>query len=684
MTETLVPEVDLNRLGRRFQALQLRLATLQGQARELKSRQTTLTREISLAKARIELAPEVTETFNYLQEKAHARAVGEFEDLLSAFVADVIPDAGRVHLELGTERGAPALDIQLDNAGDLESILDGNGGGLTNVVVTGVGYSALSRTSNRQLMVLDEPDCWLKSVNVPNFTKVIAEVANPRHTEDGSYFPGCQTLMISHNDIGLMDEGAHVQDLRVDLDLAAFADRHGVEVVEVGTKSAAAYVVWVPGFGRKKDTIEVRYRDDAGAEEERNALTKGYPYLASISGARYWEADDEVGIRWIEVSNVRTHVHTRMDLSSGLNVLTGQVNAGKSNLYFTSLRAMAYGESDDSMIRHGADCAVIRVGLEGGVILEMVRSRKGSPKVLYRRYVAGKLVNEARPEKAGAVPDFIGETLRVQRVDGLDIQLRSQKSPVFLLNESPSRRARLLSVGRESGLLQSLIEKHRLELKRDRDDVKRNEAELNQVNRTLTVLAPVADLTALTGILTGVFEDATERGENLKSLRALMGRLEPLASQAALLTAVEGRLSTNLEVPNVVDTKALTNVLARLTSVQHAAQLPDVVELPLVPALADAKALGTVVEGLARGQHMHLLIGALPVAPEAPALKDTPALRTQGMALAAQAKDIETVTKEEQEVATAQAQAERALHDHKHELGVCPLCDTPFKEAQHV
>ena len=121
-----VATVDLEKLNRRYDALKMRYASLQGRARELQVQRTRLVRDISLAKARIELAPQATEVFNYLQEQAHARAVGEFEELLSAFVSDVVPDAGKIHLELGTERGAPALDILLDNGGDLENILEGN------------------------------------------------------------------------------------------------------------------------------------------------------------------------------------------------------------------------------------------------------------------------------------------------------------------------------------------------------------------------------------------------------------------------------------------------------------------------------------------------------------------------------------------------------------------------------
>lgn len=652
--------VDLDRLQRRFQSLQLRLATLQGQAAELNTQKTRLTRDIALAKARIELAPAAAEVFNYLQEKAHARAVGEFEDLLSAFLADVVPETGSIHLEVGTERGAPALDILLDNGGKLEDILDGNGGGLTNVVVTGLVYASLARTDNRPFVVLDEPDCWLKATRVPAFTRVIAEVANPRTLEDGTVTPGCQTLMISHNDISLMDAGAHIM---------ALADEDGL------------------------------------------------PHVTSVSGARAWDDDAQVGVRWVEVENLRRHAKTRMELSPGLNVLTGDVNQGKSTLIITAFRAMAYGESDDSMIRHDTERAIVRMGLENRVVLEMVRNLKGAPKVLYRRYVDGELVNEGRQETRGTVPEFITESLGIKRVDDLDIQLRSQKQPVFLLNEPPARRARLLSVGRESGLLQALIEKHRLELKRDRDQVKRDEIELNLVNRTLTVLAPLAGMSSLTDILTGLLGDAKASDAKLSGLRAAVSRLATQEVRARLQASVTGQLDAAIVVPSLQDTKPLASLVSRIERSRDVACLPlpqdvpglpvltdarplaslvarvartrDAAHLPLppdspaLPALADTNPLTSLTARLACGAQVARLAATLPPAPAVPEVADTTLLRRAGATLVQRGTGIDTANKEAQQALAEQEQAEHALRDLKNQLSVCPVCDTPFGEHNH-
>ena len=718
-----VAMVDLERLNRRYTALQMRFAALQGRAKELQVQKTRLTTDISLAKGRIELAPQAAEVFNYLQEQAHARAVGEFEDLLSAFVADVVPDAGKIHLELGTERNAPALDILLDNGGDMENILEGNGGGLTNVVVTGLGYSALSRTSNRQLMLLDEPDCWLKSKYVPNFTKVIAEVSNPRADEDGTMLHGCQTLMISHNDVSLMDDGAHIQDLRLERDLAEFAARLGVRVVYKGEVAECAHVVWVPGTGARKGHIEVRYRDDGLGDEEQNALTKGFPYIEAIGGARAW-SDDMPGVRWVEVANLRRHVMSRLELSPGLNVLTGDINGGKSTLYFTALRAMAYGETDDTMIRHGADQAIVRLGLENDVVLEMVRSRKSSPKVLFRRfnshadYLAGKPAHEGRQETRGGVPSFISDVLKIERVDDLDIQLRSQKQPVFLLNETAARRAQLLSVGRESGLLQALIERHRLQNRRDKEQVKRDEVELNLVNRTLTVMAPLAAMAPLVDIMDALMEDARVANAKLEATRTLVARLNPLESRVKLLGLVGDKLAESPLAPKYVQTKPLADLVARLERTHKLAKLPDLPAAPVAPAyvptkplaalvarierthvlaklpdlrsapalpvLADTRRVLDLLETIAAGQQAEQLAARMVSAPAVPKLTDTTLLRRDGVTLSQRLATMTTLEKDEKTVAAEASAADEALHKLKHDLGVCPTCNQVFQEGSHV
>lgn len=604
----------------RLMGAQLKHASLLGQENAIAQQAHKLTASIGIAKARLDMAPEVSSVFEYMQEKVHERAVGEFEALLTAFVQDVVPNAGEIRLELGTARGAPSLDVLVDNGGDLENILEGNGGGLTNVVVTGLAFSALSRTSNRQLLVLDEPDCWLKSNYIPAFTRVIAQVANEEDPSESGE-SGIQTLMISHNDVSLMDEGACIQELRNEVDLEAYAANVGLPIEIKGEPSSGAYVYWAPKKGSKGKLV-VEYRDDMVDAGEQNALTKGYPVVDSIEGARSF-LPSQTGIRWVEVKNVRHHVFTRLELSPGLNVLAGDINSGKSTLYLTALRVLAYGEADDTMIRHGARSAIIRVGLENGVELEVERYRSGTPKMEFRRYKNGKLTNEGPALTRSAVPEFIEKELNIRPVDGLDIQLRSQKQPIFLLNETPARRARLLSVGKEAGLLQNLIEAHRLSVRRDRELLKREEMELALLNKQLAALRPLSSLSSLIPLLSGMQEEIKEGQRTQEALSTLSEKFYRLSRlvQVASVNAVEGLQVPAIPKLNEVDT--LAALQPRLEQLERKSQLSKAVlahngpKLPATPKLADVEVLAKITTTLPSLQKK-VQLPTPPAAPTAP------------------------------------------------------------------
>ena len=607
--------------------LLLKFAAFQGQAKELRARQAALVASTALAKARIALAPAAAEVFTILQERAHQRAVGVFEALLSAFVSDVFPEETlRIELDLVTERGSPALHIQINNQGNLEDIMDGNGGALTNVVSAGLVYAALSRTSARPLVVMDEPDCWLKPERVPLFTRVLSEASKTM---------GCQTLLISHHEPALMD-----------------TDIHLVELV----------------------------------------LKDGQPAALPVSAPRPWADDAETGVRWIELENVRRHAKTRIPLAPGANALIGDNNLGKSTAFSTALRAMAYGEMSDSMINHGADVAIIRLALENRVVLELERRRKpaaGLPKLVYRRYNDGVLVNEGAPTARGSVPEFITSALKVDYVDGLDIQVRNQKQPVFLLNETPSRRAQLLSVGRESGLLQALIERQRLALKRDRDRLRREDDDLNQVNRKLDALEPLAGLATLVEIIGGMEQEVTQAGTTLATAKQVAEQVIRAEQQVARLAAADADSVVVPGAPLIIETSGLRELLGKLprwVALESLSAMPDA---PAEPAIANTKALSEILGNLERAEALAALTteaGHLDALPAEPALQERVLLIQSGQAVRDGEKDFAKLEKEGEEAVKAVKQAEAALEALMAKLEVCPVCQTPFgcKEPHRI
>ena len=54
-------------------------------------------------------------------------------------------------------------------------------------------------------------------------------------------------------------------------------------------------------------------------------------------------------------------------------------------------------------------------------------------------------------------PTWIPEFLKISKLEDLDLQLSHQKFPVFLLKESPAKRASMLSVGKDTSYVQDMI-----------------------------------------------------------------------------------------------------------------------------------------------------------------------------------------------------------------------------------
>lgn len=561
-----------------FSALHRRLSAVAGQAERVLGKLETLAaraaqveQQVALAKARLGLDTKVTSVLEHLNERAHARAVGSFEKLLSAIVRDVFPEQQGVSLQLGAERGMPTLGISVRKGDFVHDVLDGAGGAVTNTVCAGLRFISLLRTAHRRLLVLDEPDAWISPDRVGRFFEVLVQVARNTHT---------QTVIITHHDSTLF----------------------GPDVAVVKLSRQDARVVAVPVRGS------------------------------------FDFANDKPGLRSIELVDFRSHEHTVIPLSAGVTAIVGDNDVGKSSALVGSLRAVAYGESDDDAIRDGRTRAVVRLRLEGATELLWTRQAKASPKVVYALFRDGQKVAEGRPEKRGQVPDWAREALGIGPVEGLDLHLGSQKSPVFLIDQPASQRARVLSVGRESARLSALMQAWADMKRMDRETVRQGEEELSALNDSLALRAQAerihlelalheaeaahlqAELAresglseAIQGLLRRARRAAAGAGaaalvpmvppalEDAEALARAIRRIESLTKKA-----LAGRVGPAVRTADVVltDTSDLARLVAWLEHLEHRAQHRLRAEPLLLPvdAVQDTKELASLVQRLGQMQ----------------------------------------------------------------------------------
>lgn len=493
---------SLNALRERFERLRSKHARLSGIRQSVLAREAELVTRVGHAKGRLALAEEADAALEGLQRLAHERSVGAFERLLSAILTDVLPGTGPVKLALGTERGQPALYVQIENDGCLEDAKDDSGGAVTNVLVAGLRYAALSRTGNRLFMTLDEPDCWLKPDRVRAFINVIAQVATRAKT---------QTLLVSHHEPALFEGLVNL-----------------VRLIE-GPNGPQAQVI--------------------------------EPRVSS------WEDETTPGIRSIQLINFKAHRNTTIPLFPGVTALIGDNNLGKSTAANYALRAVAYGESDDSSITHHEVESKIIITLEQGRRIEWERRLNGNPRVTYSLYENGVLKRQGRQPARGQVPSWVTEILGIARADELDIQLVGQKDPPFLLSQSPSVRAQLLSVGRESGRLHELIESYGSLKRKDKEIVREGEEEILKLRFSL------GGSGALSALASQVEQLAQEIAD-LEGAQARHARMEQLLARLTVLeehkTRAEAFSAALVGLPKHAPTLQETQALARLIQVLSA------------------------------------------------------------------------------------------------------------------
>lgn len=511
---------ELSTLGESVGALRARR-----DMRALRSAQLSVM--VGEAKSRIARQPKVQEFLEKLQEVCHQKSVGLYEELLSAVVQDVLPGEKNVALTLKTARGLPSLDVEMVKAGgERESVLEGSGGALTNILSAGLRVIALARSGAYPFLVLDEPDCWLKPTRVPQFANVIGQIAKDLEI---------QVLLISHHD-------------------SEFFSKFSSQVL-----------------------LERR----GGA-------------LVAKQGAG-WDADmwtdAKSGIKELRLFDFMSHEKTVIPMSPGVTCLTGENDIGKSAIV-SALRALFYGSGTDTSIAHGKLSFKVEAEFHDGSTLNVERYMKKSPKQRWRYFVPGQTeaVQDSSP-KDGA-PDWVSHIANIARTEDLDIAFANQKSPVFLLDQSPSRRASILAVGRESAHLQRLIAKSKSRNALDARMMRDGESEGAEIAREMALLESVDEWGGRVHAL------ATERerlNTERKRISDSLDRLHRARSLKASLSSVETHSLSGIVEPKLVAVDGLSRQLSALVFSTFIGNVAISTEVVSIPVLSETRRLSELV-----------------------------------------------------------------------------------------
>lgn len=177
--------------------LERRLDGLAGVAETRHKDYLRATAELRDITAFLELAPKAEALLDKLSQALFGELLDEIEANLTQAIREILGQDRVVKSERDTKAGRLHVSLHIENQGQEEDILVGQGGSVCNIISVSLRLIALSQLDparHRPFLVLDEQDCWLKPELVPRFMKLIRTIAERLNL---------QVLVISHHPLDL-------------------------------------------------------------------------------------------------------------------------------------------------------------------------------------------------------------------------------------------------------------------------------------------------------------------------------------------------------------------------------------------------------------------------------------------------------------------------------------------------
>ena len=194
MTGTAAPE-SLSALRGELDGLERRAGRLEGLAESLSRDHQRARRELASLRAFLDAAPLALARLEELSRDLFGELMEEVEANLTHAVREILGQDRKVVSRREIKGGKFHINLEMEQQGQPEDILRGQGGSVCNILSVGlrlVGLAQLDPESHRRFLVLDEQDCWLKPELVPKFAGLIAAIGEKL---------SLQVLYISHHPV---------------------------------------------------------------------------------------------------------------------------------------------------------------------------------------------------------------------------------------------------------------------------------------------------------------------------------------------------------------------------------------------------------------------------------------------------------------------------------------------------
>jgi ABC-type iron transport system FetAB ATPase subunit len=375
---------------------------------------------------------DVLKALNEAQTRAQAKNKGVYEGLLTDLIKEVMPhNASKVVLTTGMKNNKASLDFDIEvDDGELENIAEDQGGSISNITAMAIRFIVLARHPNRRVLLLDESDCHLREEYIPAFAAVISQMAIKL---------GIQVLFISHH------PASHFM-----------------------------------GYGRVIELHREGRITHSRILSEEGPLPEGYE-------------PPSTAFRYVRLQNFGRLQNALIELSPGLNIITGDNNLGKSKL-MQAIAELSTFDAKTRRITHKRPFFEVEVGLEEGMSLNWHYDRSGKDKTtIILKDAQGA---EIKKSKDGTKqPEWLQTYLAMPLVNGQNIHYHSQKLPNYLLGAefSSTDRAQMLPLGRESRDVLQMNQEFNARVNAARQDRIRLAKELLNHQNRLAVMSVILD-----------------------------------------------------------------------------------------------------------------------------------------------------------------------------------------------
>lgn len=577
---------------------------------------------------------EMLETLQAMQVEAQAKNKGVFEELLTSLIQEVIPGKeDRIVLTNSMKNNRATLDIDVMSNGNLENVYQDKGGSISNIVAMGLRFIVLARHPNRRVLMLDEADCHLRTEYIPAFAAVMSQMAIKL---------GIQVIYISHHPVN------HFM-----------------------------------GYGR---VIEL-FRE--------GHMTRSRVISDEVEYPPEYEAPQSA-FRYIRLKNYGPHQNLLVDLCPGVNIVTGDMDLGKSKL-IQAVVDLCDNRGQEGRIYHRngqkKPAYEVEIGLEEGMSLKWGYNRTAKKRTSLTLFdEAGEVIEQS--DEGTGVPEWLHSYLAMTPVNGENIHFHSQKKSSYLLSDefSSIERAQMLPLGRESRDVLKMIGLFNNQLAEVRSDKKRLEKDLNYHQNILAAMSLIMDNPVDPIVIQEKCDELVGKYEKTLKLDHLTTRIDHVDMIKSMYELVLKNLKREVCVaPDILATPEMAHCLINLersvAQKQALESMQSIKPAAALPELSNLKGIAQAGIKIKQAMDQCEALSQIKVSS-----MDVPVIRDQSRLadiMTAMEKNLTATVDIDKKLAVSKASL-IAIRKERDELieqsgGLCPTCDQPYsKEHAHV